>query len=132
MLLEISAMPTDLPSMILLLGRLLIGGAYLNAVVGNIRSFDKIAGFMAGRGVPQPRLVLTAGTIVHSVSSLLVILGLWIAWGAAGLIVFTVLATLMFHNFWAFEGTDRFNKRNAFSANVTIVGGLLVLLAASL
>jgi len=125
-------MPTDVPSFLLLLGRLLIGGTFLYAAYGNVRNFEKVIGFLTNRGVPQPRLVLIAGTTVHIVSSLSMLLGLWTAWGAAGLIVFIVLATLIYHNFWAFEGQDRMNKRNAFSSNVIITGGLLVLLAASL
>ncbi len=125
-------MPTDLPSFLMLLGRLLIGGAFLHAAYGNLRHFDKAAGYMAGRGVPLPRLVMGAGLVVHAVSSLMVIFGLWTALGAAGLIVFVVLATLLYHNFWAFKGPDRFHKRNAFSSNVIVTGGLLVLLAASL
>ncbi len=125
-------MPTDLPSFLLLLGRLLIGGAFLYAAYGNVRNFEKVIGFLTNRGVPQPRLVLMAGTAVHIASSLSVLLGLWTAWGAAGLIVFVGLATLIYHNFWAFQGQDRMNKRNAFSSNVIITGGLLALLAASL
>ncbi|HEY0918726.1 DoxX family protein [Devosia sp.] len=125
-------MPTDLPSFLLLLGRLLIGGAFLYAAYGNLRHFDKAAGFMAARGVPQPRLVMGVGLVVHAVSSLMVLFGTWTALGAAGLLVFVVLATLLYHNFWAFSGPDRFNKRNSFNANLIIAGGLLVLLAASL
>ena len=125
-------MPTDLPSFLLLLARLLLGGAFLYAAYGNFRHFDKAAGFLAGRGVPQPQLVMGAGLAVHAVSSLLVILGLWTALGAAGLIVFIVAATLIYHNFWDFQGQDRVNKRNAFNSNVIITGGLLALLAASL
>ena len=54
-------MPTDLPSFLLLLARLLLGGAFLYAAYGNFRHFDKAAGFLAGRGVPQPQLVMGAG-----------------------------------------------------------------------
>ena len=125
-------MPTDLPSFILLLGRLLIGGVYLYAAIGNVRAFNDALAFMTRRGVPQAREVLIAGTAVHLVSSILVILGIWTAIGALGLVVFTVLATWMYHNFWDYSGQDRTAKLRSFTNNVIAVGGLLVLLGASL
>jgi putative oxidoreductase len=125
-------MPTDLPSTILFIGRILIGGVYLYAAIGNIRAFSDALGFMTKRGVPQPREVLIAGIAVHLVSSVLVILGLWTALGALGLVVFTVLATWMYHNFWDYSGPDRAAKLRSFTNNLIAIGGLLVLLGASL
>src|SRR5690606_19078445 len=125
-------MPTDLPSFILLRGRLLIGGVYLYAAIGNVRAFNDALAFMTRRGVPQAREVLIAGTAVHLVSSILVILGFWTALGALGLIVFTVIATGMYHNFWDYSGSDRTAKLRSFTSNLMIIGGLLALLAASL
>lgn len=125
-------MPTDLPSTLFLIGRLLIGGVFLYAAVGNIRAFDDALGFLTKRGIPQPREALMAGIAVHLVSSVLVILGIWTALGALGLIVFTVAATWTYHNFWDYSGPDRAAKLRSFNNNLMITGGLLVLLAASL
>ena len=125
-------MPTDLPSTLFLIGRLLIGGVFLYAAIGNIRAFNDALGYITKRGVPQPREVLIAGIAVHLVSSILVILGIWTALGALGLTVFTVLATWMYHNFWDYSGPDRAAKLRSFTNNLMIIGGLLVLLGASL
>jgi putative oxidoreductase len=46
--------------------------------------------------------LLAGGSIIVELGcSLALILGIWTRWAALILIVFTIAATLMFHNFWA-------------------------------
>ena len=45
------------------------------------------------------------------------------------LILFTVVTTLLFHNFWAFEGGDYQVQMISFMKNLSITGGLLLVLA---
>ena len=50
---------------------------------------------------------------------------------AGGLIVFTLIAPLVFHNFWTMEGEARFLNRIIFICDYTCVLAALVLIAAS-
>lgn len=124
-------MPTDLPSVMLLVARLLIGGGFLHAAILNVPVFDRLTGFLASRGVPQARLSLTIATIIQAIASVCVILGLWVGWATLALIVFTVVVTVVFHNFWDFSGDERVTKRIAFRINLIALGGLFALAAAA-
>jgi putative oxidoreductase len=44
------------------------------------------------------------------------------------MILFTVVATLIAHRFWEFEGAARQTQQSQFFKNLAIVGGYLVLL----
>jgi putative oxidoreductase len=125
-------MPTDLPSTLLFLGRLLLGGASVFAGLRNIQNADFLTQLMAARGVPQARLALWLGIVLQVAAGVLVIACLWTAIEAAVLLVFLIVATPMFHNFWDHQGADRASRINGFVGNVALSGGFLTLIAQSL
>ena len=47
----------------------------------------------------------------------------------AGLILFLIPTTLIFHNFWAQSGMEAQNQMAHFLKNIAIMGGLLMLMA---
>jgi putative oxidoreductase len=122
-------MPTDLTSTLIFLARLLMGGAFVFAGLRNMTSVPVLTGIMAARGVPQAKAVLLAGSVLQVVCGALIVVGLWIAIAAAGLIAFLVVATWMFDNFWAHEGVERGTRINGFVANVALLGGFLLVIA---
>ena len=46
--------------------------------------------------------------------------------GALLLFLFLIPTTLIFHNFWTLEGMEQQNEMQHFTKNVTIMGGLLL------
>jgi putative oxidoreductase len=125
-------MPTDFASALVFLARLLLGGAFVFAGLRNVTNAAVLTGLMAVRGVPQARLALFAGIALQVVCGALLIAGLWVPIAAAGLILFLVVATVMFHNFWDHEGLERGNRINGVISNVALTGGFLPLIANSL
>ena len=125
-------MPADLPSTLLFLGRLLLGGAFVFAGLRNIQNAVFLTGLMAARGVPQARLALWAGIVLQIIAGLLVMAGLWTATACAVLVLFLIAATPMFHNFWDHQGPDRASRINGFVGNVALSGGFLTLIAQSI
>ncbi|BCG79639.1 hypothetical protein MesoLj113b_31810 [Mesorhizobium sp. 113-3-3] len=125
-------MPADLPSTLLFLGRLLLGGAFVFAGLRNVQNAAFLTGLMAARGVPQARLALWAGIVLQIIAGALVMGGLWVAIASAVLVLFLIVATPMFHNFWDHEGPDRAARINGFVGNVALSGGFLTLIAQSL
>ncbi|RUY50235.1 DoxX family protein, partial [Mesorhizobium sp. M7A.F.Ca.CA.001.05.1.1] len=93
-------MPADLPSTLLFLARLLLGGAFVFAGLRNIQNAAFLTQLMAARGVPQARLALWTGIVLQVAAGVLVIAGLWTALAATVLLLFLIVATPMFHNFW--------------------------------
>ena len=124
-------MPADLPSTLLFLGRILLGGAFVFAGLRNIQNAAFLTGLMAARGVPQARLALWAGIVLQVIAGALVIAGLWVTLACAVLVLFLIAATPMFHNFWDHQGPDRAARINGFVGNVALTGGFLTLIAQS-
>jgi putative oxidoreductase len=124
-------MPVDLSSTLLFLGRLLLGGAFVLAGLRNIQNAAFLTGLMAARGVPQARLALWAGIVLQVIAGVLVMAGLWTALAYAVLVLFLIVATPMFHNFWDHQGADRASRINGFVGNVALSGSFLTLIAQS-
>ncbi len=92
-------MPID-SSTLFFLGRLLLGGAFVFAGLRNIANRATLAGLMSARGVPQARLALYLGIAWQVVWGMLLIVGPWTAIAGVALILFLIVATPMFNNFW--------------------------------
>lgn len=111
-------------------GRLLVVFLFLFSAYGKITGFDATAGMMAKEGIPFASVALVLAILFEVVGSILLLVGKRFAGsGAAMLIIFTVLATYYFHDFWNFAGTPAFmDQVRNFLKNLSIVGGLVVLL----
>ncbi|MFD2058540.1 DoxX family protein [Mesorhizobium calcicola] len=115
----------------LVLGRLLLGAAFIFAGLRNIQNATFLTQLIAARGVPQARLALSAGIVLQIIAGALVIAGVWTAIACAVLLLFLVVATPMFHNFWDHRGPERASRINGFVGNVALGGGFLTLIAQS-
>jgi putative oxidoreductase len=113
-----------------LLARIMIATIFLMSTVGNkIPQFNSVAGYMAAEGVPLPQLSLVGAIIFLIVGSLSVIAGFKIRIGAALLLVFLVLATYFFHDFWTFEGQEQQMQMIQFMKNLSLMGTMVFLMA---
>ena len=122
-------MTIDLQTILVIAARLLIGGAFLVAGLRNISAINGLASFIGSRGLPLPRLAAIAGVTLEIVGGALVAIGPFALYGGIGLAVFCVLATLIFHNFWDYQGAERVNHLNAFISNTALTGGFLLVVA---
>lgn len=124
--------PTDLIGWLDLIARVLIGAMNLDAAIRNIPHLQRLSAHVASRGFPFAYPGTAAATALQAVCSLLVIVGVFTPWAVIGLILFTIPATWLFHNFWDMEGEERTAKRISFRINIVVLGGLFALLALSL
>jgi putative oxidoreductase len=86
---------------VLLAARLLATPLFIYSGMGKILAFGVTASRLPG-GEGGFGSFLTAGSIMIELGcSLALILGIYARCAALALIVFTIIATLMFHNFWA-------------------------------
>ena len=113
-----------------LLARIMIATIFLMSAVGNkIPKFDSVAQYMAAEGVPLPQVALVGAIVFLIVGSLSVIAGFKIRIGAALLLVFLVLATYFFHDFWTFEGQEQQMQMIQFMKNLSLMGTMVFLMA---
>lgn len=113
--------------LLVLVGRLLIGGALLVSGIRLLKYLPMVSGLLAAKGVPYPRFVAAAGGVFEVLMGLVVVSGVWFQAVATMLAVFIVAATVMVHDFWNEEGMQRFADINAVIANTIIVGALVAL-----
>lgn len=110
-------------------GRILLALIFVMSGFSKITGWEGTAGYMASVGMPMVTLFLIGAIVLEIGGGLSLILGFKARWGALALIVFTIPATVLFHNFWAMEGADAFINRIMFMKNLAMIGGLLIVMA---
>jgi putative oxidoreductase len=129
---ERTDMSDDLPSLLYLFGRFLLGGLFVSGGVEHFFALPLLTGIMEARGVPAAKAVLILGSLWQIVFGLLLVFGVWLAPAAFALILFLLVASVIFLNFWDKQGAERSVQRNSFLANVAIIGALLMVAAQAL
>lgn len=125
-------MQDDLAFVILSLGRLLLGGLFVAGGFHHFFVIVPITDAIEARGVPLAKWVLLSGSVFQIAAGLLLMLGLFVAAAAFGLIIFTLAASVMLLNFWDMEGTARDSAVNSWKSNMAIIGGLLTAAAGAM
>ena len=111
------------------LGRILIAPLFLLSGFHKITGFPTVASTMAKAGMPFPELLLIGAIVFELGGGILVLVGWHARWGAFLLAVFTLFATLVFHNFWAVDPAQYRGQLNHFMKNLAILGGLVYIMA---
>ncbi|SEK69045.1 DoxX family protein [Haloferax larsenii] len=114
-----------------LLARVLFGAVIAFMGLNHFMNTDQMSGYAEMKGLPAPRLgvVFSGGMLVFG--------GLGIAAGvlpgvaAGAIILFLLVSTPMFHNFWAVPEEQQESEMTSFLKNVVMLGGALVFLALS-
>ena len=111
------------------LGRILLANIFLMSALGNkIPNFSQTAQYMASEGVPLPQLMLAGAILFLIAGSVSIILGFKTRIGAALLLIFLILATFFFHDFWTFEGEARTQQMIQFMKNLSLMGAMIFLI----
>lgn len=120
---------TTLQNPLTFVGRLLLALLFLPAGIGKITGFAGTAGYIASKGLPMPELGAALAILVEVGGGLALIAGFGTRFAALALVVFTLAASLVFHNFWALPADQVMMQQLMFFKNMAIIGGLLVLAA---
>lgn len=116
----------ELDTVLMLAGRVMLGSLF---VIGGLRHFpilDVLAAMVGARGVPFPKAAIIVATLFEIAAGSLLILGVFAAPAALGLVAFTVVASIVGANFWDLGGEQRAAMINVWLTNVAVAGGLLV------
>ena len=120
-----------LTAILIIVGRFLLGAYFVQAGVRNFMKFELHTGILEKKHVPQPRVGLFVALAVQVLGGLSVALRIYPAVGAIGLILFTIAANFLYHNFTRFSGEERVSHLNSVLTNAAIVGGFLLVIALS-
>jgi putative oxidoreductase len=120
---------TPLQSSTVLVGRILLGLIFVLSGFAKISGFDGTAGYIASKGLPLPQLVAALTIAVELGGGLALMAGLYTRQAVVALAGFTLLAGVIFHNFWAVPQAEQMAQQINFMKNLAIAGGMLVVAA---
>lgn len=79
--------------------------------------------------IPNTHFLLILGLVFEGLGGLLVLLGFRPRFGASLLLLFIIPATMLMHAFWMVPPAEKELQMIMFFKNVSIIGGLLLLIA---
>ena len=109
-------------------GRLLLSAIFIASGANKIADWGGTAERMRGEGMVFVPLFLFGAILFELVGGLSILVGWKARLGALALIVFLVPVTLIFHDFWQYEGSERMMQMIQFMKNLAIMGGLFIVL----
>ena len=124
-------MPYVARGVLAVLGRIMLCTIFFMAAVGNkIPHFNAVAGVMASQGIPAAPIMLVGAIVFLIVGSLSVIVGYKAPIGATLLLIFLVLATYFFHDFWKESDPKAVQDQMIqFMKNLSMMGAMLLIIA---
>ncbi len=113
-----------------LVGRILLAAMFLLAGVNKIGGFAGTAGWMASKGLPMTELLLVITIIVEIGGAIMIIVGWKAKIAAVALLLFTLLASFIFHDFWNLTDPQAAQTQMImFMKNMSIMGGMVLIMA---
>jgi putative oxidoreductase len=112
-----------------LVGRILLGIVFIPAGFSKIGGFTGTAGYIASKGLPLPEVGAALAIVVEIVAGIALVVGWKTRWAALALAVFTLVASVFFHAFWAVPPEQQMTQQLMFMKNIGVVGGLLAFYA---
>ncbi len=119
-------------SVLEIIAYVMIASLFIFRGFGSMSQFSHHAGRLRSRRVPFPEAVLVIAFGFMLAGGVMVALDFFAWIGAALLILFTVLANFLYHDFWNHEpGQEKSRSTNIFANNISVMGGLLLVFTAS-
>ena len=86
---------------IVIAARVLLALMFVLAGFSKFAGLEGTAGYIASKGLPLPGVLAFATAALEVVGGLALAFGLQARWAAGALALFTLVASFLFHNFWA-------------------------------
>ena len=120
---------TPLQDKVLLAARLLVTPLFIYSGIGKILAFEATGGRLPGGAGGFGSVLAACAIVIELGGSLALILGVYTRCVAIAFIVFTVLASVMFHNFWASPPAQVIPQTINFLKNLGLIGLFAVIAA---
>ncbi len=123
-------MPIQVKNITNVVARIMITLIFFMSAVGNkIPKFSQVVQAMTAEGVPIPQFSLAGAIVFLLAGSVSILVGYRTEIGASLLLIFLILATFFFHDFWNFEGADQQLQMIQFMKNLSLMGTMLLLIS---
>lgn len=101
--------------------------SFIIAAISNVVYYPKKIQVITNRGLLYPAFVFWFGFAMQIIGSLAILLDIYLFYGALILILFTLLASLIFHDFWNEQGDSYRLKMQGLVSNISVLAGLILL-----
>jgi putative oxidoreductase len=110
-----------------LLGRIAIAALFLPAGLNKLMGVEGTTGYFSSLGLPAVAILVWIVIAIEILGGVALILGYRTRLVAIALALFTLLASIAGHAFWAAPADAAFIAQLLFFKNIAVIGGLLVL-----
>lgn len=111
------------------IGRVLLALMFVASGFGKLTNIEGTAGYIASGGLPLATALAVLVGLLEFFGGLAIMVGLHARWAALALGLFTLLASLLFHNFWAMPADKAFVQQLMFMKNLAVAGGMFIVAA---
>jgi len=111
-----------------LVGRVLLALIFIIAGFGKITGFEGTVGYMQAYNVPMTQVLAVLAIIVELGGGLMIAVGGKARWAAAAIFIFVLIASFIFHAFWAVPADQAQLQNIMFMKNLAIMGGMLYII----
>jgi putative oxidoreductase len=112
-----------------LIGRIALAAIFVLSGLQKLIDFTGTASMIAGAGVPLPTVAAAVAVVIELGGGLAIFAGWMTRVAALAIVVFLIIVSPIFHNFWTMEGEERMMNQVMFLKNVSMLGGFLLLMA---
>lgn len=114
---------------LILIGRVLLALMFVVSGFGKLANIEGTAGYIASGGLPMATALAVIVGLLELFGGLAILVGFHARWAALALGLFTLAASLLFHNFWAVPADMAFMQQLMFMKNLSIAGGMFIVAA---
>jgi len=112
-----------------LIGRIALAAIFVLSGLQKLVDFTGTASMIAGAGVPLPTVAAAVAVVIELGGGLAIFAGWMTRVAALAIVVFLIIVSPIFHNFWTMGGEERMINQVMFLKNVSMLGGFLLLMA---
>ena len=112
-----------------LIGRIALAAIFVLSGLQKLVDFTGTVTMIAGAGVPLPMVAAAVAVVIELGGGLAIFAGWMTRVAALAIVVFLIIVSPIFHNFWTMEGEARMMNQVMFLKNVSMLGGFLLLMA---
>jgi putative oxidoreductase len=112
-----------------LLGRILLASIFVYSGFGKITDFQGTAGYIASARIPMPQVLAIGAIVVEFIGGLALLIGFRARWAALAFVVFLIIITPIFHNFWSVPPAEVMSQQVNYIKTIAIIGGMLMVMA---
>ena len=110
-------------------GRILLALMFVLAGISKLGGFAGTVGYIGSKGLPMPEVLAALTIVLELGGGLALVFGFCTRWVALAMGLFTLLVSVIFHNYWAMPEAMQMTNQLMFMKNMGVAGGMFMVAA---